>query len=272
MKDVKGWPLGVCTWSLGNDLEKVTNVLSESGTSHIHLACGALEDPSSRESWLRAIDTGGWGVTSTMVGFPTEDYSTLDSIRRTGGIVPDEHWQANREMVADAVKMTVELGVAQLSFHAGFLDMEDSVNASKLMDRMKDLADLAAEAGIMLLMETGQESAEELKAFLNAMDHPALGINFDPANMILYDKDDPIDAVGVLGPWIKHVHIKDAVRTETTGEWGAEVPWGEGQVPADAFLQALAEQGFDGGLAIEREAGDLRAEDIKSAVARLTSG
>jgi sugar phosphate isomerase/epimerase len=270
MRKIGDWPLGVCTWSLGNDLERVGDVLDQNDLSHIHLACGALTDAPGREAWLRAIETRGWVVTSTMVGFPTEDYSTLDSIRRTGGIVPDEHWPANREIVMDALKMTAELGVGYLSFHAGFLDMEDSEYARKLMDRMADIADAASDRGIVLLMETGQESAEELCAFFDTIEHPALGVNFDPANMILYDKDDPVDAVAVLGPWIRHVHIKDAVRTRTPGEWGAEVPWGEGEVPVDAFLRALAETGFDGALAIERESGDNRIADIGKAAERLS--
>ncbi len=97
-----------------------------------------------------------------------------------------------------------------------------------------------------------------------------LGVNFDPANMILYDKGDPVEAVRRLGSWIKHVHIKDAVRTSHPGTWGTETPWGEGQVAGDALLTALKEVGFTGVLAIERETGDNRLEDIRLAVARLT--
>jgi sugar phosphate isomerase/epimerase len=96
-----------------------------------------------------------------------------------------------------------------------------------------------------------------------------MGVNFDPANMILYDKGDPIEAVRVLAPWIKHVHIKDAIRTKTPGQWGAEVPWGDGQVNSGAFLKVLRKVGFAGVLAIEREAGDDRVGDIKLAVERL---
>jgi sugar phosphate isomerase/epimerase len=89
--------------------------------------------------------------------------------------------------------------------------------------------------------------------------------------MILYDKGDPIEAVQVLAPWIKHIHIKDAIRTEQPGTWGAEVPWGDGQVQPEAFLNALKDTGFDGTLAIEREAGDDRFGDVKLAAERLSS-
>jgi sugar phosphate isomerase/epimerase len=121
----------------------------------------------------------------------------------------------------------------------------------------------------MLLLETGQETAEELREFMEKLNHPAIGVNFDPANMILYDKGNPIDAVRVLAPWIKHIHIKDATRTTQPGTWGAEVPWGDGQVGTEAFLNVLKEIGFEGVLAIEREAGDDRFGDIKLAAERL---
>jgi len=122
----------------------------------------------------------------------------------------------------------------------------------------------------MLLLETGQETAEELRRFLEELDHSAVGVNFDPANMILYDKGNPIDAVKVLAPWVKHLHAKDATRTRKPGTWGAEVPWGDGEVQTAAFLDTLAQVGFKGTLAIEREAGDNRFGDVKLAAERLS--
>ncbi len=79
------------------------------------------------------------------------------------------------------------------------------------------------------------------------------------------------EAVKVLSPWIKHIHIKDANRTAEAGTWGAEVPWGQGQVGAEIFLKTLEEIGFDGVMAVEREAGDDRFDDIKSAIEKLNS-
>jgi sugar phosphate isomerase/epimerase len=118
-------------------------------------------------------------------------------------------------------------------------------------------------------METGQETAAGLHEFLEELNRPAVAVNFDPANMILYDKGNPIEAVKTLKGWINHVHIKDAVRPKEPGTWGLEVPWGKGQVGANDFLRALDEIGFEGVLAIEREAGDDRFGDIKLAVEKL---
>ncbi len=249
MKTKQGWPVGVCSWSLQENIA----AMEELGLKHVHLA-------------YRTPPRPGWTVTSTMINFPQEDYSTLDSIRRTGGIVPDAEWLGNRKLFLEAAEVTADLGVKFLSMHAGFLE-----HTGKFYDRVRNLADIAGEEGVKLLLETGQESAADLRRFLEDLHHPALGINFDPANMILYDKDEPKSAVRILAPWVRHVHIKDAVRTKVPGQWGQEVPWGEGEVGADKFLDVLQDVNYIGALAIEREAGETRLADIKLAVQRLTA-
>ena len=105
-------PIGICSWSLQNDVDLVTETLKATGLSHLHLAVSAAS------AFGDAIAQYGWGVTSTMVGFPQEDYSSLDSIRETGGIMPDECWEQNRALVLDAIKVTAGMGVPFLSTHA----------------------------------------------------------------------------------------------------------------------------------------------------------
>lgn len=266
MKTKHGWPIGVCSWSLQQDLAGVVSSLGRLGVEHVHLAVGpALEQGG--EAYLDAARAQPWAVTSAMIGFPQEDYSTLDSIRRTGGIVPDTTWPSNKQLFLRAADAAVALGTPFLSMHAGFLEHGNRVFA----DRIKCLADIAGERKLTLLMETGQEAAADLRWFLEELDHPAVGLNFDPANMILYDKDEPSAAVRVLGPWIRHVHIKDAIRTRTPGQWGEEVPWGDGEVGGDTFLAALAATGFNGAVAVEREAGNARVADVEVALKRLTA-
>jgi sugar phosphate isomerase/epimerase len=252
------------------DIAGVAQVMKDLGLEHVHLGIrGAVEDSSGAA--LDAIKAQNWTITSTMIDFPQEDYSTLDSIKVTGGVVPDEHWPHNRDLFAGAAKITAELGVKYLSMHAGFVDESDAAYAAKVHERIRTLADAAKDNGVILLLETGQETAEELRGFLEKLDHDAVAVNFDPANMILYDKGDPIEAVRVLAPWIRHLHAKDATRTTQPGTWGAEVPWGDGQVGVAAFLDVLGEVGFSGAMAIEREAGDNRAGDVKLAVDRLAA-
>jgi L-ribulose-5-phosphate 3-epimerase len=90
-------------------------------------------------------------------------------------------------------------------------------------------------------------------------------VNFDPANMILYDKGNPIEALRLLGPWVCQVHIKDARRTKVPGTWGEEVVLGTGEVDWPAFFAALREAKFAGDCVIEREAGSQRVADIRTA-------
>ena len=263
-------PVGVCSWSLQTDVAGVAKAMQELNLEHVNLGVrAAVEDGSG--AVLEAMKAQSWTITSTMIDFPQEDYSTLEAIKVTGGVVPDDCWEQNRELFVGAAKVTAELGVKYLAMHAGFVDESDPAYAAKVHDRIRTLADAAKANGLTLLLETGQETAPELKAFLEKLDHEAVGVNFDPANMILYDKGDPVEAVRILSPWIRHVHVKDATRTKEPGTWGAEVPWGTGEVGVDRFLAVLDEVGFTGATAIEREAGDNRLGDIKVAIDRLAA-
>ncbi|MGD0044716.1 MAG: TIM barrel protein, partial [Isosphaeraceae bacterium] len=118
-------------------------------------------------------------------------------------------------------------------------------------------------------LETGQETAAVLLGLLEKLDRPNVGVNFDPANMLLYDKGNPIEALRLLGPWVRQVHIKDALRTRVPGTWGQEVPAGTGEVDWRAFFATLEAIGFQGDCVIEREAGDQRVKDIRTAQATV---
>jgi sugar phosphate isomerase/epimerase len=264
----KNWPVGVCSWSLRTDVPGVAKAMAEVGLEHVHLGIrAAVEDGTGKV--LDTIQAQKWTITCTMIDFPQEDYSTLDTIKVTGGVVPDQHWESNRKLFLGAAQTTAQLGVKFLSMHAGFIDESDKAMVEKVQSRIRTLADIAKDNGLTLLLETGQEAAADLRHFLEKLKHESVGVNFDPANMILYDKGDPIEAVRTLSPWIRHLHVKDALRTTTPGAWGSEVPWGDGQVGIERFLAVLGEVEFKGAMAIEREAGDNRLGDIKLAVQRL---
>lgn len=264
----KNWNIGVCSWSLQSGVSQVAEVMKEIGIDHVHLAVGPAIAEGGKD-YLDAVKQQDWVISCAMIGFDQEDYSSLDTVKATAGIVPNDCWEKNKDVFTQAAKVTRELSIKYISTHAGFIDHTQAVMYKVMCERIKCLADIAAENGLMLLMETGQETAQDLADFMNELAHPALGINFDPANMILYDKGDPIEALKILSPWIKHVHIKDADKTETTGQWGSEVPWGDGQVDSEKFLAALESIGYEGTIAIEREAGDSRRADIALATDRL---
>ncbi|MBQ5531456.1 MAG: sugar phosphate isomerase/epimerase, partial [Kiritimatiellae bacterium] len=154
-----------------------------------------------------------------------------------------------------------------MSLHAGFLDESDPAAYAKYVSRVRWMRDEAAKYGVQLILESGQETAADLAKFL--LDVQGVGINFDPANMVLYAKGRPMEAFKVLFPWIRQIHVKDALVTQKPGTWGDETPWGEGEVGGKTFLAALEEAGYKGNYVIEREGGDKRVEDICTAFRRL---
>ncbi len=202
-------------------------------------------------------------VISGMFGCVGEDYTTLQTIRLTGGIAPDATWEQNGKNIRDTVALAARMGLKLVTFHAGFIPhQETDPNYVKMRHRLTEVADLFAAAGIGLGLETGQETAPALAALLQKLRRPNLGVNFDPANMILYNQGDPIAALRVLAPWIRQVHIKDATRAKVAGIWGEEVAVGAGEVDWRAFSATLQQLNYEGDLVIEREAGTQRVADI----------
>jgi sugar phosphate isomerase/epimerase len=262
--------IGVCSWSFQKSIDEIGALMTAMNVDHIHLALAPALGADGK-SYLDDVKRQNWKISSTMLHFDYEDYTSLDTIKVTGGIAPDDKWTRASDAFVKACAITAELGVKHISMHVGFLDHSDPAYTKKFHDRVRFLGDAAKAAGVTLLMETGQESAEDLKHFLVALNHPNVMLNFDPANMILYNKDEPIEALKILAPWIRHVHAKDAVRTKVNGTWGSEVPWGDGEVNVFAFQNALSTLGFNGTLAIEREAGTQRVKDIAQAVRRLAA-
>ncbi|MBP1634104.1 MAG: asbF [Acidobacteria bacterium] len=261
--------LAVCSWSLEpTSAEDLFARLGQTGLARVQIAL----DP------IRANEGGRWagfgaaasrrGITlvSGMMGTVGEDYTTLESIRRTGGVVPDATWPETWKNVQADAEIAGQLGLQLVTFHAGFLPHEESdPNFAKLQGRVRQIADLFAGKKMAIALETGQEEAATLAAFLKKLDRANVGINLDPANMILYGKGDPVAALDTLGPWVRQCHLKDAVRTKKPGEWGEEVRLGSGEVNWKAFFGKLESIGFKGNLCIEREAGKERVADIRFA-------
>ena len=269
--------VGVCSWSWQLPMKEVAAKMDAAGVKGVHLALGPFIAPDRRhgaaegaEAWAFVkgkVARGEWNVMSTMIGTVGEDYSTLETIRKTGGIVPDQHWEANKKIVTRGAQLTQELGCKYMSTHAGFLDESDPKAYKKYVERVAWMRDECRKYGVTLILESGQETAEDLAAFMPKVQ--GVGINFDPANMILYAKGQPMKALKILYPWIKQVHVKDACETKVPGTWGTEVAWGEGEVGGKAVLAELEDLGYAGNYVIEREAGTDRPGDIAKAVGRL---
>jgi sugar phosphate isomerase/epimerase len=260
--------LAVCSWSLqAATPQELAQKLHAAGIFRTQLALDPLrEEPAVWGEAEAILKQAGITIVSGMFGCVGEDYSTLDTIRVTGGIAPDETWERNLANIHATVGIAKKLGLKLVTFHAGFVPHDPAdPGFSKMVGRLKTVAEILAAAGMMLGLETGQETAGGLAALLEELDQPNVIVNFDPANMLLYGKGDPIEALSVLAPWIRQVHVKDANQTAVPGTWGEEVAVGTGQVDWPAFFSTLARIGFTGDVVIEREAGGQRVADIRTA-------
>lgn len=251
--------LGVCSWSLqAGNIPDLVRLSAEVGAEVVQVGIGdpTHGDWEEGEDFVEVLQASGLQLSGTMIGFPGEDYTSPSTIRQSGGF-GDPALRAGRlEIFRYAVDKTAELGLQCLCSHAGFIPEDDGPERSSFLDCIAEAAQYAAGKGVLFTMETGQETAALLRRTLDELKMPSLRVNFDPANMILYDMGNPIEAIEILGPDIAHVHAKDANPPQAPGEWGAEVPLGEGSVGMAAFVDALDRAGYRGPLVVEREVGD----------------
>jgi sugar phosphate isomerase/epimerase len=263
--------VGVCSWSLQvTSVPELRRLLDRLGVNTVQIACGDPHHAAWEEGdrLPEAARAASFDMTGTMLGFPGEDYTTPQTIQRTGGF-GDPATRAERiERFRWALDRTRALGLTNLMLHAGFLPESGDPDRKPLLDTLAKVSALAADKGVTVAFETGQETADLLRRTLDELRCPNLKVNFDPANMLLYDKGDPLRAVEILGPDIRSVHVKDANRPTVPGAWGAEVPLGQGQVNIRAFIQTLRKIGYRGPLCIEREVGSQqeRLRDLASGI------
>ncbi len=260
--------VAVCSWSLQpSSPADLVAKLTQTGIRRVQLALDPLRDtPAVWGDAPQQLRAAGCEIVSGMLGCVGEDYSTLDSIRVTGGLAPDHTWEQNLKNIRATAALAKTLGLRLVTLHAGFVpDQEADPVFGKMVDRLRAAADAFAAEKILMGLETGQETAPALRHLLTTLQRENVKVNFDPANMLLYAKGNPIEALTVLGPYICQVHIKDARRTRTPGTWGDEVPAGSGEVDWPKFFATLKQVGFKGDFVIEREAGDQRVADIRVA-------
>jgi sugar phosphate isomerase/epimerase len=260
--------LAVCSWSLQPvSPEDLAQKLRATGIPRVQLELDPLRDqPKVWGDTEKVFREHGITIVSGMVRCIGEDYSTLESIRLTGGIAPDSKWDQNVKNISACAAIAKKMGLKLVTFHAGFLPPDEShPTFGKMCQRLDTVADIFMVQNILLGLETGQETAPELAALLHKLNYPNIGVNFDPANMIMYDKGDPVKALHVLAPWIRQVHIKDAKRTRVPGTWGEEVPVGKGAVDWRGFFTTFKHVVFNVNLVVEREYGNARVADIRTA-------
>ena len=180
------------------------------------------------------------------------------------------------------IELAKELETNVVTTHIGVVPNDKNHDRYKVMqEACYELAQYADSLDAHFAVETGPETSLQLKEFLDGLGSTGVGVNLDPANLVMVTGDDPVKAVHNLKKYIVHTHAKDGKQlfykdpeiiyglkqdVIVTDSSFIEVPLGEGSVDFPNYLKALEEIGYKGFLTIEREVGDQPEADIKKAV------
>ncbi len=202
--------------------------------------------------------TGLWrGWTGPAAWNFTEGPSTL-------GLVPIKYRSQRIKELKEGSDFASLLGVDKLITHMGFLpENPGDPEYPAIVEAIREVAVHCRSNGQHLLFETGQETPVTLLRTIEEVGTDNLGINLDPANLILYGKANPVDALDVFGKYVMEVHGKDGVYPRDGKHLGDEKRIGDGKVRFEMLIPRLKELGFDGSIIIEREiSGEEQIRDI----------
>lgn len=274
-KQLEPLQVGVVFWTggeLGEERppEEIAATVASLGVSCGQLAIhgGADLSDRSRAAWRRAIEANNITVVTAVVAFTGESYADVATVDRTVGYGPEATRAEREQRTYEVSDLAAELSIPGLATHIGAIPRDPShPGYAAMRDLVRRLCDRCASRGQTFALETGQESAAELKRFIVNVDRSNLKVNFDPANMVMYGSGDPIEALEAVGEWVVTVHCKDGVGPAAPGQLGRETPLGAGEVGMDRFVAKLREIGYRGPLVIEREiVGETQREDIRRAI------
>ncbi len=270
MSGLKPWEIGVMFWA-GERPAEILTTLRDLG-----FRCGQMGVPGrlaldSRltQEWKKALEQAHFTVSTVFAAFEGESYADIPTVQNTVGFIPQVTREVRERRMLEVSDFAAHLSVPGIATHVGFIPEDTShVDYFAVREMVRRVCDHAVSHQQTFALETGQERAPVLLDFLLDVNRRNLGINFDPANMILYGTGDPIQALEVVGQHVVSVHCKDGdwPPPEVPGALGSERPLGQGSVNFKAFLAGLKKIGYKGPLTIEREAHDPeeRLRDIKT--------
>ena len=183
----------------------------------------------------------------------------------TIGLIPPRMRAARMDALRQVSDFAKMVGIGQVQTHCGFIpeDPADSLYPGAV-EAIRSVAQHCQGNGQYFLMETGQETPTTMSRMIRDAAMPNLGVGLDTANLILYGKANPADAVDILGPHIRSVHAKDGRWPTDPSQLGEEVLIGKGLVDFQSVLTKLHRIGYTGAITIEREtSGPQQIEDVR---------
>lgn len=273
---MKKFPIGVIIDSFRTDIPTAVKKAAECGADGIQVYAtrGEMSPEnlvgSKRKEFLDLVKSHGLVI------------SALCGDLGGGGFI---HSELNKEKIEKSKRildLAKELETDIVTTHIGVVPDDPNHDRFKIMrEACRELAEYADSIDAHFAVETGPETSAVLKGFLDGLDSTGVGVNLDPANLVMVTGDDPVQAVYNLKKYIVHTHAKDGKQlffrdpeivygikkdVIVTDESFIEVPLGDGSVPFPEYLAALEEIGYNGFLTIEREVGENPEKDISKAV------
>ncbi|HKV60824.1 MAG TPA: sugar phosphate isomerase/epimerase family protein [Candidatus Acidoferrum sp.] len=214
----------------------------------------------------QALDKYQIEATSLVVGGPGKEVWDFYGGPLTVGLVPRETRDARIAHIKKASDFAKQCGIEAVQTHCGFISENPNDPVYKeTIGAMRDVAAYCKRNGQNFRYETGQETPITLVRAIQDVGLDNQGVNFDLANLILYGKANPVDAIELLGPYVQGIHAKDGLWPTNAKELGQEVPIGKGKVDFPRIIARLKEMNYRGAVTIEREiSGAQQIEDVRA--------
>jgi sugar phosphate isomerase/epimerase len=248
--------------NIENEIKKVHDM----GFEVCQLSCwnmGAYTDEIA-EVVNKACKEYNVTVSTLWCGWPGPGEWDLYDGPLTLGIVPESYRWDRINHIKNGSDFAKKIGVENVATHVGYIPENPNAEQYKtLVECLKDIATYCKNNGQYFLFETGQETPVTLRRVIEDVGTGNLGINLDPANLILYGKGNPVDALDVFGEYVCDIHAKDGKYPTNGHDLGEETIVGAGKVNFPKFIETLKEIGYNGTLIIEREIwGEQQIKDI----------
>jgi len=245
------------------EIEKVKNL----GFQTCQVSCWdvSLYTREVAEKLKQAIVENEVEITTLWAGFSGKAVWNFTEGPLTIGLVPPDKRETRLKELRKASEFAEWIGIESLTTHVGFIpENPNNPIYISLIDVLKEVAEFLEDRGQSFWFETGQETPVTLLRTFEDVGADNLGVNFDPANLIMYGKANPIDALDIIGDYVRDVHAKDGEYPKSGRQLGEEKPLGEGRVNFPVFISKLKELNYSRSLTIEREiSGPQQIVDIK---------
>jgi L-ribulose-5-phosphate 3-epimerase len=265
---LKPFALGLLIVPFGEPEEKF-RVLKDLGLNNCFLSLDGYINgftPAVVSQYRDLIDKYGVTVTTVEVVRPEPLKWNFLEGPSTIGVIPPKYRAARIDALRQVSDFAKQLGIEQVQTHCGFMP-EDPADPlyPQAVEAIRTVAQHCQGNGQYFLMETGQETPTTMSRMIRDVNMPNLAVGLDTANLILYGKANPVDAVDILGPHIRSIHAKDGRWPTDPSELGEEVLIGKGLVNFREVFTKLRKIGYTGAVTIEREtSGPQQIEDVRT--------